>query len=298
MPALRSPALALALLGLGACFNDGGAPALTTEPGTADATSMGSTTADIGTSTAATAATAITSTGEVTTTTDVTSTDVTTTNVTTAATSTGCTLETWYFDIDKDGYGGSMSTEQCGAPGPGYTMESSDCDDSKPAINPGATEVCDALDNDCDGGIDEYPAGELAACDGCRAIVGTTSTYYFCGTPEVAWDPARTRCKTLLGDLVIVNDMDEHLFLTDQLAGTSRWWIGLSDIASEGQFVWIDNSPAAGLKLWANAEPDNADADVPGSADCVAMNDGFLGFWHDEACADVHGMICEAPLPF
>lgn len=289
----RSPALALALLGacLGACFTDAGAPALSTAPGTTDA-SNGSTTAELSTTTTVT--TAVATTGETTTTTG----EASTTAATTAeATSTGCALMTWYFDIDLDGFGSSMSTEKCGAPGAGYTLNSLDCDDSKPGVNPNATEVCDAIDNDCDGGIDEYPVGMGEACNGCLAVLGTNSTYYFCDTPERDWDSARAHCMTLLGDLVIVNDMEEHLFLTNHLAGTARRWIGLSDNASEGQFVWVDNSPLTGdLKLWAQAEPDNADADIMGPANCVGMADGFFGAWRDEACSDLHGTICEAPI--
>jgi len=48
----------------------------------------------------------------------------------------------------------------------GYDCRS-DCDDSDPAINPGAAEICDGLDNDCDGTIDEgFPclAGEIRQC--------------------------------------------------------------------------------------------------------------------------------------
>ncbi len=63
---------------------------------------------------------------------------------------------TWYYDGDGDGYGGSSSTILCAMPS-GYVATTGDCADADAAINPGATEVCDAsdVDEDCDKLVDE-----------------------------------------------------------------------------------------------------------------------------------------------
>lgn len=61
---------------------------------------------------------------------------------------------TFYRDADSDTYGNaSVTMAACAAPS-GYVSNSSDCNDSNPAIRPGATETCDGVDNDCTGGID------------------------------------------------------------------------------------------------------------------------------------------------
>jgi len=65
---------------------------------------------------------------------------------------------TYYLDSDEDGYGDpGVSLEVCLAPA-GYVDNLDDCNDTNPEINPGATEICDSLDNDCDGTIDESDA--------------------------------------------------------------------------------------------------------------------------------------------
>ncbi len=62
---------------------------------------------------------------------------------------------TWYQDSDGDGYGnGSVSQESCDMP-TGYVENASDCDDFDAATHPGSYEICDAVDNDCDGAVDE-----------------------------------------------------------------------------------------------------------------------------------------------
>ncbi|PJA45083.1 hypothetical protein CO174_04570, partial [Candidatus Uhrbacteria bacterium CG_4_9_14_3_um_filter_50_9] len=61
---------------------------------------------------------------------------------------------TWYIDVDDDSFGGTQTTVSCGQPD-GYVAENGDCDDTKGDIHPGAEEICDEIDNDCDDGIDE-----------------------------------------------------------------------------------------------------------------------------------------------
>ncbi|MFT5684100.1 MAG: hypothetical protein ACI8RZ_005041, partial [Myxococcota bacterium] len=66
--------------------------------------------------------------------------------------------DTYYADVDGDSYGVSdMTTEACDLP-TGYSEIPGDCNDSAAAINPDALELCDKVDNDCDGTVDEDDA--------------------------------------------------------------------------------------------------------------------------------------------
>jgi len=61
---------------------------------------------------------------------------------------------TYYQDNDGDGYGSTTTAQACNKPS-GYATVGGDCNDNNSAVHPGATEVYDGLDNDCDGQTDE-----------------------------------------------------------------------------------------------------------------------------------------------
>jgi Putative metal-binding motif len=72
-------------------------------------------------------------------------------------------------DGDGDGFGGLAETlaTPC-VPPAGYVASVSDCDDEDPAVHPGAAEVCNGRDDDCDAQGDEE-ACQLGG-GGCRAV--------------------------------------------------------------------------------------------------------------------------------
>ncbi len=62
---------------------------------------------------------------------------------------------TWYLDYDQDGYGGDQVTTVACSPPSFYVATTGDCDDTNAAAWPGASEVCDGADNDCNGFTDD-----------------------------------------------------------------------------------------------------------------------------------------------
>jgi len=65
----------------------------------------------------------------------------------------GCA--TYYEDLDSDGYGNAAVSQVATSQPTGYVTNSSDCNDTNGAINPGATETCNGVDDNCDGSADE-----------------------------------------------------------------------------------------------------------------------------------------------
>ena len=65
------------------------------------------------------------------------------------------TFVNYYIDTDSDGFGAGSATSSCSNPGAGYVSNNTDCINSNAAINPAAPEICNAIDDNCNGLINE-----------------------------------------------------------------------------------------------------------------------------------------------
>ncbi len=61
---------------------------------------------------------------------------------------------TWFADTDGDGFGDAGTAVTSCDPPDAHVPTGDDCDDADAALHPGAAEVCDGIDTDCDGRLD------------------------------------------------------------------------------------------------------------------------------------------------
>jgi len=89
----------------------------------------------------------------------------------------------YYTDFDEDGYGDISNTfTSCIVGLSGYATNALDCNDLANHINPSAIEICDGIDNDCDGEADDNTASatisqgaSVAICKGTSIILNANT---------------------------------------------------------------------------------------------------------------------------
>ncbi|AIZ42363.1 putative metal-binding motif-containing protein [Cellulophaga baltica] len=89
-----------------------------------------------------------------------------------------CTEQTWYQDSDGDGFGNLSNSKQSCTQPEGYVSDNTDFDDNNSTSNPDAIELCNGIDDNGNGIIDENATicGELNVCENGTCV--TAVTYY------------------------------------------------------------------------------------------------------------------------
>jgi hypothetical protein len=170
---------------------------------------------------------------------------------------------TFYRDADGDGYGSaSVTTQACSAPA-GYVANAADCNDGNSAIRPGATEVCDGVDNNCNGSVDEGNPGGGAACSTGQAGVCAAGTVVCSGgaltcarnqapTAEVC-DGLDNNCDGVADNGVgcrtgfyrAYSSLGQHLYTSSYTAATSNGYY-----VEYANYYYLDNSQLPGTTAW------------------------------------------------
>lgn len=101
------------------------------------------------------------------------------------------TPQCWYLDTDRDGYGDSTCVSSSSDLSSTSSLVSGDCNNTNDQINPGASEICNSLDDNCNGLIDDglslaqcpknytvtnLPIGSLFV-DDCSWVTVTNNTF-------------------------------------------------------------------------------------------------------------------------
>ena len=119
-------------------------------------------------------------------------------------------------------------------------------------------------------------------------------------TEKLSWEEAKERCVQYKGRLVEIEseEQNEALYQAARNRKLKQVWIGLSDVAKEGEFVWTSGEKPT-FTNWAPGEPSN----YAGKEDCTTFNTEektpprkkwrTIKKWNDGVCAAEKIAICE-----
>lgn len=187
-----------------------------------------------------------------------------------------CEESTFYADADQDGHGDPTRAQNaCDAPD-GYVTSATDCDDANNTVHPDAGELCDDIDQDCDGEARDAESSDAVpfyvdadsdgygASDGeqqvaCDAPVGYSENAGDCDDADPDRYPGAPGLCQGTDD-----DCDETISATESVLGSSEECAGLdcADVlarvgADGGDAVyWIDPSGAEPFEAFCDMTTD------------------------------------------
>ncbi|XP_062568459.1 perlucin-like protein [Saccostrea cucullata] len=119
-----------------------------------------------------------------------------------------------------------------------------------------------------------------------------SSCYAFISDTPEDWMTAMSYCNALHATLVEIETVAEDEFLRMHLLdskATGGYWIGLSDILVEGDWVWTSTQTNPTYSNWNPGQPDN----VHHHQDCGQLYGPYRFHWDDGLCNTANNFICE-----
>ena len=95
----------------------------------------------------------------------------------------------------------------------------------------------------------------------------------------LSYNDAKNYCQADGAYLATPRSYDENKFLTDMFPNTNLW-IGINDIAQEGQFVSVDGHPLSYFR-WSSSEPNDQHGVEDGVHIVGTSYFGQIGRWND-----------------
>jgi len=117
------------------------------------------------------------------------------------------------------------------------------------------------------------------------------SPCYFVSTTSVNFYQADKFCKQIGGHLAEPRTQEETQYLETILSEGRNYWIGLTDLANEGEFLWWSDYSIPNYTNWDQSEPNNYD----GNEDCTESSGYRLPSfrWNDVSCMLNKYAICQ-----
>ncbi|MFH1463760.1 MAG: MopE-related protein [Pseudomonadota bacterium] len=212
----------------------------------------------------------------------------------------------WYQDRDLDGYGDpALATVACTAPS-GAIADGSDCDDLEPEVNPAATEVCDSIDNDCDGTTDEDDAADAPTwyydADG-DGWGGTGLSHAACAAPT-GYVATSTDCDDLVdtvhptADEYCNGDDDDCDGTTDEddAVDAPTWYLDYDGDGFGGSSMTAVACSAPSHYLADHSDCDDGEASIFPGADewCNGADDDCDGILDEDGALDAPTWYADA----
>ena len=115
--------------------------------------------------------------------------------------------------------------------------------------------------------------------------------------PGQSWQKSQEVCQNWGGHLAMhgVRTLENRKKLIQNLSiNNFKFWIGANDIASEGNWVWLNGERASSSELiWASGQPNN----IGGQQDCGIVigysGSSNVGRAADESCTSLYQGLCE-----